>query len=771
MDVLGDPTNLIPFGAAKAAVKPFSRGVLKLAKYLAPETKAILGMIPEAEHLLKPTEKAILAMADVDTLGFKGAADAVGHITTTIPGLRAVFPDDLTKPVKNWSEDAIDVLRSYLRQVDANFRPDIQNSIQSFAQTFAERMLPVGFTLKNFSHSGRELAERYERAILRARRGAETWTSQLDYLRKFAKKDRQDMTYIIEGLHKGDVSQDVLDAAMAEEGILRRFGETVKGFRDEWDDGLKVFDTHTGDWEPFEMLPGYFPHRWRPEDLTPTKLNKFKDEMRARGMSEVQIHRIMDRMGVKPKRVGNLEMKRHPGMVGYMTDPLEVLPKYFHDSLTRMELAREFGTDSRRLDMLVSNLVREGFDETWAKRIADMMVGRNIYDRGMLDNVAPTLATVQAISKLGFATSVANISQGPLNQYAMSGNFVKSMLKAGVPTPGGAVLGGNLRAARIGGTAFGRAFRDDLYRFGTGVRNRLSEFYMRGIGFNWTERMGRHIGAMGGELDASALYEAYRLNRATNPKTAGRFLSELERKYKVALRDPYDTYRTVEDMAEMGPTGMSVGTMAAQLGRLPDNVLEHAGIVGADTVMHAFGPMDLPQAWRSPNIKLLMQFKSFIYKQMGFLYSQVMAPGIQYFATDGAKGSVGPLLRFALAMPVGAEAVAHLRDVAKSLPSQVYTGVTKGELADWEYKDPFWRDPDPGWRLFRDMTYIGLFGIVGDVMEAANQGRLLRYVAGPTVTDLTDYLEAISGEMDVGKQLTRQLPGFLGLPYSANIFD
>jgi hypothetical protein len=100
----------------------------------------------------------------------------------------------------------------------------------------------------------------------------------------------------------------------------------------------------------------------------------------------------------------------------------------------------------------------------------------------------------------------------------------------------------------------------------------------------------------------------------------------------------------------------------------------------------------------------------------------------------------------------------------------VYSGATKGEWSDWEYKDPFWRDPEPGWRLARDMTYIGTFGIAGDVLEAASTGRLLRYAAGPTVTDVTDYIEAISGEMDIGKQLTRQLPGALGLPYSSNIF-
>jgi hypothetical protein len=726
IDVLADPTNLIPFAAAKAAVKPFAKGAMKLAKWMSPEVKAVLGQLDEAEFLLKAPQKAELAKADLNALGFKGPADAVGHIQTAYPV--HVFPKDLTRPLEKWDDAALDTLRGYLRMIDANYKPDIQNSIQSFAQTFSQRVLPLGFTLKNFSHSGKEIAERWQRAALRAREGSQQWVGELDFLKKWKKGDRERMTFVIEGATPGEgISQDLLDAAFREDAILQRFGGVVEGFQDEFGDGMKMFDADTGKWEPFKLISGYFPHRWRPEDLEVGSLNKIKDAMRAKGMSERDIHKVTSAMGTKPKRVGHLEMKRHPGNLGYMTDPLEVLPKYFHDSLMRLELAREFGTDSRRLDNLISNLKREGFDEGWANKVGDLLLGNNIYERGIFNKLAPTLSTVQAVSKLGFSTTVANSFQGPINQYVFAGNFIKSLMKGGTPIPGGKLLGGTPEAAELGATAFGAAFRDDVYRFGTGTRSRLSEFYMKGIGFNFTERAGRHIGAIGGELDAASLYEAARRARAAgDPKRAGRFLSELKRKYRVDLRDSYDSYRTVEELAGRAHPGMSIGTMAAQLGKLPEPVLEHAGIIGADTIMHAFGPMDLPIGWRSPNMKLLMQFKSYIYKQMGFMYSNVIAPGIQYMATDGAQGSLGPLMRFAIATPIGAELVTHLRDVAKSLPSQVYSGATKGEWSDWEYKDPFWRDPEPGWRLARDMTYIGTFGIAGDVLEAASTGRLLR---------------------------------------------
>ena len=148
-----------------------------------------------------------------------------------------------------------------------------------------------------------------------------------------------------------------------------------------------------------------------------------------------------------------------------------------------------------------------------------------------------------------------------------------------------------------------------------------------------------------------------------------------------------------------------------------------------------------------------------------------MAPGIRYMATDGKAGDIGPMLRALVGVPFAAELVSHTRDVAKSLPSQIYSLATAGEPAKWDYKDPFWSDPDPATRILQDLSYVGAFGIAGDVIEAANRGRLLRMLAGPTMTDITDYVEALTGEMDIGKQLTRQLPGMLGLPYSANLFD
>jgi hypothetical protein len=128
------------------------------------------------------------------------------------------------------------------------------------------------------------------------------------------------------------------------------------------------------------------------------------------------------------------------------------------------------------------------------------------------------------------------------------------------------------------------------------------------------------------------------------------------------------------------------------------------------------------------------------------------------------------MLRMLIAMPVGAELVSHARDFAKSVPSQVYSLVTEGEPAKWDYKQPFWEDPDPAMRVMGDLFYVGTLGMLGDAIDAAAAGRLWKWAAGPTIADIIEGAEApFKGK--VGEFATRELPGALGLPYGTDIFE
>jgi hypothetical protein len=206
-------------------------------------------------------------------------------------------------------------------------------------------------------------------------------------------------------------------------------------------------------------------------------------------------------------------------------------------------------------------------------------------------------------------------------------------------------------------------------------------------------------------------------------------------------------------------------------GKLPAHILDDAGVRAADKTMHAFFPEQLPPGWRSPFWRTALQFKSFIYKQSEFMLSDVVGPGLQWFATDGARGDVMPLLRMLVAMPVGAEVVTHLRDVVKAGPEHIVSLVKDGKFSDREFKEFFWEADNPAARVLSDLSYVGTFGLLGDAIDSAAAGRTWKWVMGPTLSDIVEGTEAALGPKPFGKFLTRQLPGAFGIPYGADILE
>jgi hypothetical protein len=791
-----DPLNYVGYGMAKTGGKLLGKGVARVGKYLAPEAKALLERIPLAHYSLSHGEKAGMVAKDLDTLGFSSAGEALKHIYAAFPHLRnsGLLPDveklvgKASKILANEDlidDKGLDYLWAYLRQIEANYRPVAKNALQSAAQNFGRMLLPQGTFLRHFGgKSGLVTADKVERAGTRAAQAHQIYKEKIfKQLGHLPEETRKRSRYIREKGLKTDPNAEALEAAKLWGNDLDEFRDVAANFTDDFGNRLQVYDPTEGvqDWRDFKdmVIPDYYPWVVDPKYYTKKGVAKLRMELDAQNVSPTQIQKTIDNLGIKPKKAGHLEVARigHPP---YEKDPLKALPNYYYNSILRMELAKEFGVDNRTLNVLLSNLEKtDGFDPTWVKKLGDMIVGTDVHQR-FWDNAANMFGSIQAISKLGLSTSVANMSQ-VVNHFIRSGNFIESLRRGGFILPGGGMIGVSPEAASLGAAAFGRGLKDEMYRMGHGGRNWLSSMYIKGIGFNWTERVGRHLGAVGGELDANHTASVWaKLQGSTDPKKlkkAGRLASELKRKFGIDLDQQYGDFKLLMDGPENA--GKTIRQMILEDPKhlLPDRVGQHAGIKAANATMHAFGPMDLPQWWRTPGARLLMQFKSYIYKQMGFLWQDVMAPGLQYLATDGAKGSLGPMMRGLIGLPIAAELTSHLRDVAKSLPSQLYAqgkyrlGKSNDPWADWDYKDPFWEDPDPAVRVLSDLTYIGAFGIAGDIVEAAKSGRLLRYGVGPTVTDITDYVEALSGEMDIGKQLTRQLPGALGLPYSHNIFE
>jgi len=479
------------------------------------------------------------------------------------------------------------------------------------------------------------------------------------------------------------------------------------------------------------------------------------------GMPERVVDNYIEtRLSHAPKKVGHLEYARVSRTLNYEHNPKKVLPKYMYDSIFRQELAKEFGAKSEVLDNLVGDLKQLGVNTRWVDSLAQLTVGKNPH-REAVEQLFKHLNTFQAISKLGYATTVANSLQAPHNIWVRSGftNLAKSVLDKWSPV--------KPQHAMLGPAAYSRGLQEEILRAAIGDRSWLGDRYMRWVGFNWSEKMGRHLGAYSGYRELDEMAKTWVKLAPVNKKGADRLLGEIIRKYRI-VDDPKD----LRGAAEL---------LRSTRGQLPQELLEMGALRASEATMHAFDLMELPTQWRDPFWRMVLQFKSFIYKQTEFMASEVMSPGLNWLASNGARGDIWPMVRTIAAVPAISQATTHLRDLAKSIPSHLwYTpqDLVEGKSPEemwraaarrWNYKDPFWEDPDPFGRMMTDAIYIGTLGLVGDMFEAASRGNLADWLLGPTIGEATDVWEAATRERRMGTVMTRWLPGALGIPSNVDI--
>lgn len=145
--------------------------------------------------------------------------------------------------------------------------------------------------------------------------------------------------------------------------------------------------------------------------------------------------------------------------------------------------------------------------------------------------------------------------------------------------------------------------------------------------------------------------------------------------------------------------------------------------------------LDLPFYWQKPSVKVLTQFKSFAYKHMTFM---------KKFVLDEAKqGNVRPLVAFLVMGQVVGETV----------------GDMKASIRNRDRQD------DVSRRIIDNYLTIGGIGLATDFLANLQYGSLgggfLKFVAGPTLTDVDDWLTRIvsnNRSERVPKKLVGSLP-------------
>ena len=149
------------------------------------------------------------------------------------------------------------------------------------------------------------------------------------------------------------------------------------------------------------------------------------------------------------------------------------------------------------------------------------------------------------------------------------------------------------------------------------------------------------------------------------------------------------------------------------------------GAIKAISDLQPTAPTDIPHYWQSPGGKVITQYKTFAYKQMKFAK--------EFIYDESKKGNLKPLITFLIAGQAVGEGVADLKAAIRGRE----------------------RETDPFQRIVDNYMTIGGVGMVTDFIRAITddtQGSaFMKFVGGPTLSDLNDYLFAIKGDVQAIK--------------------
>ena len=443
-----------------------------------------------------------------------------------------------------------------------------------------------------------------------------------------------------------------------------------------------------------------------------------------------------------PKRAGNIEYARHLPFSEEMfeKDPLIWFPKYVSKVEERIAYADQFGLNGQILNSYVRTMkgdAKATVDKKWLRDAQDIILGKYQTDRSVSD-LARKIMGAQVVTKMGFLSSLSNLSQNSNTIIREGGiNFLKGVLRASTK-----------QGQRQGYIAYQKGIQDELIKLAGGERSWATKYLQHTL-FNPVERMNRILGANAGIKRGEQL-----IKQALRPGGGGKLTTDMVRR-GIKESDLLDWNR---------------------MGKLTEEGAERIGFKASEATQHATHWKDLPVGWQDPFMRIMTQYKNFIYQQTRFLSRDVLRPAAEYFQTNGHQGSLAPLMRAGVTFGIAAETTAFLRDQGKGAAATIanFLGQKAGVGDVLEYTP---REREDQWflQLLNDSLHVGALGIAGDLVERASFRDLSSWLLGPTFGDLTGLIEegaATVGRASRGKDQPWQSwlqSGFRRIPFAPGI--
>ncbi len=599
-------------------------------------------------------------------------------------------------------------------------------------------------------------------AVERATRGNEQFR-ELSELRKYNigetikrlgidVNDEAFMARVTKAHRSGSINSPTKESMFARvltENYDDYFSQITK-FKDDVGDIFTTFDTATGKsvplvrWKKGEFGPQFLKSEIAEKLATKRGTSEATEElMKRQGLTRAQAERIVNFETGNMKKAGNIEYARvRFGADIFEQNALKNYLRYVDQVEHRMAMAGEFGIKGGKLKELMQGAENAGLT---GKTIETFTKGVNKrFEPTPLAGIAPTVLGFQVLTKLG-PTSVINQMGQHANNIVLQGlgNYVKSWGKLISRDPKTA------QRAAISVRGGLHAQMEQLFSElgaagGGGIVPKLGSKWLGGIGFKFFDALPRKLASAGGIPTAENAVKKALLKGSTWDHLA-----------KLKITD---------DLAELGIRKADFNKFVenGKFRGFDDSMKNRLGLKASKLTQFEPDFLSLPPMWQSPEMRIVMQFRSFINEQTRFLWGSVMKPAIRYLDTNGVAGSIKPLKRALIMYPIAGQGVAVARELTKEVAARAL-----GAKRNKRYERKFDYD-HPIAQFAKDSLFVGAFGIGGDILEQAARGNLMGWALGPTVGDVTGMVEGgfeqmASGELpemqDVAEFGARHVPG------------
>lgn len=434
---------------------------------------------------------------------------------------------------------------------------------------------------------GQDIADRLQESRNASETGQAQFVQKIPTVLSLNKNEFSHFVNTLEDLDKG---AKTIDAGPKVQQAIKEWTGNIQSIRDRAESaGLKVGD----------LGPNYFPRNYTELLKNQEGINKAANHLVDTGQADSigeALHQIEFMKGRYSTPYGHFEQSRKLDLPGYDKSKNALL-NYISGAHDRIANAEQFGPKGEIARQLIASAGAEGHSIPRLLDNYQIATGVKKYNETG-EKVSSTIRGVQRFRSLGLS-SLLNATQST-NTASVAGifNTAKSALELFSPTQkqyikdSGVIIDtviNNLReGGGVGKSAIGKATAPL---------------------FGHVERFNRSVAAVAGKNYANKL------------------ASKGGEKELAVLKD------------KLGVQG-NIGKKLT-----PEQEIQ-AGRKMVELVQFKVDPQDLPGWTSSPGGKLVAQFRTFSYKQTGFIYNELLK--------EASKGNVAPLARFlAVGIPMG----------------------------------------------------------------------------------------------------------------------